>query len=169
VYETVLGPGPGAKSRKDQQHRRAIIHSVVSHIVAWRSYRARSRLLAPLGGVKDATVFKGLVPVVSPLLSPSEAQPETEPKDEEALWLSSLDNDQQSGWLRQVIATLGVWSSAAVNEGSDGWRFLLSLTETVGLKGQLEVPVKRPTELTMQRIRRTAPFSCPIPHRRRHL
>jgi U3 small nucleolar RNA-associated protein 10 len=107
------------KGRKDTQNRRAIIYALLSHAIAWRSLPARQSILSSLAGVHDNSIFRGVLPLLSPL---------AENKSDEASWLTLKLGREQGEYLSLLFDTLQKGTASILADpNAEPWKFLLSL------------------------------------------
>lgn len=126
------------RGRKETQHRRAILGSLFSHIQAWNALGPRVLLLSSLSGVSDTVPFRGVLPILSPLLDAG---------SEETASLATRSATERETYLALLAGTL---TKAAVptfaDEDGKAWDFVLS---SLSAEGQIAGTVRR---LVLQRM-----------------
>ncbi|WVN90881.1 uncharacterized protein L203_106124 [Cryptococcus depauperatus CBS 7841] len=119
-HEEILGM-QATKNRKDSAHRRAVIGSLMSHIVSYRAIRPRLALFSLLSNVHDTSILRSTINLLSSLLDNS---------SEEYVWLSQVPEVLQTQYLEALISSLKPQSVNVLSEaGGHGWIVLLSLLD----------------------------------------
>ena len=100
-------------------YRRAVIGCILSHLIAWRSQRQRCTLLVSLSGITDSSLFRGVLPLLSPL---------DDDTSEESVWLAHLSDRDHTEYLDQVFATLTPQSGSMLGSDEEGeaWKMILA-------------------------------------------
>ena len=97
--------------------QRAVSGALFSHVVAWRSYPVRYRLLDTLSGVDDRSGIHAVLPLLSSLVKED---------SEEALWLSSLSTSDQKTFLGQLFQHFTAKTAVLLNDPEgDSWKMFL--------------------------------------------
>lgn len=137
LHSSELGMAHG-RGRKETQHRRAILGSLYSHIQAWDALGPRVILLSSLSGVHDTAPFRGVWPILAPLL---------DAKSEETVSLAVRSATERETYLSLLVGTL---TKPAVptfgDEDGKAWDFVLS---SLSAEGQVAAAVRR---LVLQRM-----------------
>lgn len=110
------------------RHRRAIITSLLSHAVAWRSYAARNSLLAVYTSINDPTVLREVLPLLSPLAD--------EASDESA-WLAALPAKDQVSYIHLLLSCVKPSSVSVLNEmESPAWALVQTITSSTATSSE---------------------------------
>ena len=104
-------------------HRRAVIGSLLSHVCAWRCHKERCAILHSLSGINDVSIFRGVLPLLSP---PCRSD------SEESKWLSSLSEHEQAYYLDLLFRTVTAQSARTLlaDHESTSWKTLLDIIGT---------------------------------------
>lgn len=106
------------------RHRRAIIASLLSHLAAWQSMSGRIAVLESLAGVLDSSVLRGVLPLLTPLLSA---------KSEEYRWLLQESAQEQSRYLALLIGIINKQSAQVLADtDAEAWKFVLKAVAADG-------------------------------------
>lgn len=108
--------------KKNISQRRAVVDSLMSHVLGWRADEARRSLLSSLARVTNVSRLQGALPLLEPL--------EDVTKDE-ADWLESIPAAHRSEYLDLLFEGFNPRHASVVTESdSEAWRFLLDLFTT---------------------------------------
>lgn len=118
----VHGAALDASTKDGKKHvsqRRAVMDSLMSHVLGWRADDARRSLLSSLVRVTNASRLQGSLPLLEPL---------TDVTKDEADWLASLPGAHKNEYLDLLFESFNPRHASAVTENdSEAWRFLLDL------------------------------------------
>lgn len=104
--------------KKHVSQRRAVVDSLMSHVLGWRSDDARRSLLSSLVRVNNASRLQGALPLLEPL---------TDAAKDEADWLASLPTAHKDEYLDLLFESFNPRHTSVLSEDSEAWRFLLDL------------------------------------------
>ena len=97
-------------------NRRAVITSLLSHVIAWRNYNPRLAILSSLANVQDSSLFRGVLPLLSAVLDANSS---------ESRWVADLLDKQQSTYLKMLFATINTRSAASLADSEgESWKFV---------------------------------------------